>query len=317
MRLVPVLFPCDLGRSDRGSYVAGGERGAPDVVLDALEGEGVRFARPRTVPVEIPEVADAEDAILKFDGPLTRAVTSLAQVVSEVNADADFPLILGGDHTALLGHALGHSERHGQGFGVAVLADAFLDLEAPAKPVFDDKAALAKDAEVTSTGNAHRMVLSGVLRRMSTETELGRTMEASAAQAAHTSIAGVRGRRTAQVRTLARKTNVEVFDMERLELDGESSYRSLLTRHLSAGPILLSIDCTGLDPDMMTATRDSHPDGLDWAFLKRTLEQCIPHIPRILGLDITELDHTQDDAHQGGLTRFAETVGPFLRRLTK
>jgi arginase family enzyme len=103
--------------------------------------------------------------------------------------------------------------------------------------------------------------------------------------------------------------------MERIEFDGESAYRSVLTQHLSRGPIVLSVDVTGLDPDLMTAVREPVPDGLDWSFLKRTLEQCLPHVDRILGLDICELDPTRDDAHQGALIRFAETVGPFLRKL--
>jgi arginase family enzyme len=103
--------------------------------------------------------------------------------------------------------------------------------------------------------------------------------------------------------------------MERIEFDGESAYRSVLTQHLSKGPIVLSVDVSGLDPDLMTAVRSPVPDGLDWTFLKRTLEQCLPHVDRILGLDICELDPTRDDAHQGALIRFAETVAPFLRKL--
>lgn len=317
MRLVPVLFPCDLGRSDRGAYVRGGGRGAPDVILDALEAEGVRFARPVAVPVDAPEAPDPEEAVLKFDGALTRAVHALAEVVEQVNADADFPLVLGGDHTALMGHVLGNSRRHQDGIGLAVLADAFLDLEAPAPPVFEDKARRNKDPEVTTTGDAERMVLAGALKLFGPDTELGKAMKGSAVIREQTSVVGVRGRKTAQVKANEKKAKVEVWDMERLEFDGESAYRSMLTRHLSMGPIVLSLDVTGLDPDMMTASRDAPPDGLDWTFLKRTLEQCVPHVDRILGLDICALDHTADDAHQGGLTRFAESVAPFLKKLPR
>ena len=315
MRVVPILFPCDLGRSDRGRYIEGGERGAPDVVLDMLEGEGVRLARPMTITVEVPEAPDPEDAPLKFDASLTRTTQALAEAVAQVNADANFPLILGGDHTALFGHALGHSMRHKAGIGLAMLADAYVDLETPAPPVFDDHGRLREDPEVTRTGDAHRMSLAGSLRQLPDSTELGKLMKDCVVTASQTSVVGVRGPRTAQVCANEKRAKIEVWDMERLELDGESEYRSLLNRHLSAGPILLSIDVTGLDPDMMTAMRDSRPDGLDWSFLKRTLEQCIPHVDRLLGLDICEIDPTQDVAHQGGLLRFCETVAPFLKRL--
>lgn len=317
MKLVPILFPSDLGRSERGRYVEGGERGAPDRLLDALEGEGVRLARPITVPVEYPPEADPEDAPLKFDAWVARSVVALAEVVESVNADADFPLILGGDHTTLLGHVLGHSRRHGPGIGLAVLADAYTDLATPGAPVWDDKARLNKEPEVTKSGNAHRMVLAGALRLIPASHELGKVMAASTVLAAQTSIVGVRAPGWAQIRANERKAGVEVWRMERLELDGESAYRSMLTRHLSKGPIALSIDVGGLDPDMMTAVRNPRPDGLDWSFLKRTLEQCLPHVDRLLGLDIAELDPTRDHAHQGGLSRFAETLAPFLKRISR
>lgn len=316
MRLVPVLFPSDLGRSERGRYQEGGQRGAPDAFLDMLEGEGVRFARPITVPVDVPSDPDPEDAPLKFDALNARAIRALAEVVEKVNAEADFPLVLGGDHTALCGHVLGHSIRHRQGIGLAILADSFVDLATPAQPVFQDKA-VYKNPDVTDTGDLHRMVLSGCLRMIPDSFEVGKAMKESALQSAQTSVAGVRARDWAQVKKNEKAAKVEVWRMERLEFDGESSYRSMLTRHLSEGPIVLSIDASGLDPDMMTAVQDPLPDGIEWAFLKKTLEQCIPHLPRLLGLDICELDPTKDDAHKGSVLRFAETLAPFLKKLTR
>ena len=316
MRIVPVLFPCDLGRSTDGQYEVGGEHGAPDLVLDMLEGEGVRLARPMTISVEAPTDPDAPDAPLKFDEAVTRAILGLAEVVEKVNADANFPLILGGDHTALLGHVLGQSRRHAEGIGLAVLADAYTDLATPAEVIgTEDKKRLRTDPDVTKSGNVHRMVMAACLKMLPADTALGTAMKHSAVTASQTSIVGVRASEWAQIKKNEKAAKIEVWRMERLEFDGESAYRSMLTRHLSQGPIVLSLDAGGLDPHMMTAVRRPIPDGLDWSFLKRTFEQCLPHVDRILGLDISELDPTQDDAHQGGLTRFAETVAPFLKRL--
>lgn len=315
MRIVPVLFPSDLGYSARGRWVEGGERGAPDLLLDVLEGEGVRLASPVPIAVEKPDADEPEDAPLKFDAAIASAVTALADAVERINANADFPLVLGGDQVGMLGHVLGHSRRHTGGIGLAVLADAHLDLEAPGTPAFDDRAALRQDPERARTGNAARMVLSGALRRIPQDYALGRVMSASAVQAEQTSVAGVRVTPTAQVRRNEKALGLETWTMERIEFDGESAYRSVLTQHLSRGPIALSVDVGGLDPDLMTAVREPVPDGLDWSFLKRTLEQCLPHVDRILGLDVCELDPTRDDAHQGALIRFAETLAPFLRKL--
>lgn len=317
MRVVPVLFPCDLGHHHRGEYRPGGERGAPDVLLDLLEGEGVRLARPRAVPVDVPPEPDDPEAPLKFDEVLTQALQNLAEVVASVNSDADFPLVLGGDHSTMCGHVLGHSERHAGGISLAVLADARADLAVPAPPVYDDSARLHKDPAVTHDGGASRMALAGALRLADEGTAFGRLMKHSAVQAKFTSVVGVRARPWAQMAKLEKTTGVDIWTMERLELDGEAAYRSLLTRQLSAGPIALSLDVGGLDPDLMHAVREPVIDGLDWSFLKRTLEQCVPHIDRILGLDICEVDPSQDGGHQHSLTRFAETVAPFLKRLTR
>ena len=83
MRVVPILFPSDLGRSDRGRYEVGGERGAPDTFLDTLEDEGVRLARPITIQVDHPEADDPEDAPLKFDALNARAMQSLAAKLAQ------------------------------------------------------------------------------------------------------------------------------------------------------------------------------------------------------------------------------------------
>jgi len=315
MRIVPVLFPSDLGHSERGRWSTGGERGAPDLLLDVLEGEGVRFAPPVPVAVPEPEAPDEEDAPLKFDALIAQAVTALADAVEAINAEANFPLVLGGDAVTLMGHVLGHSRRHAGGIGLAVLSDAHLDLEAPGLPAWDDKAALRQDPERPRTGDAARMALSGALRLIPEAHALGRVMAGSSVRTNHTSVAGVRAPTTAQIRRHEKQLPLENWTMERIEFDGESAYRSVLTQHLSRGPIVLSVDVGGLDPDLMTAVRGPVPDGLDWSFLKRTLEQCLPHVDRILGLDICELDPTRDDAHQGALIRFAETVAPFLRKL--
>lgn len=317
MRLVPVLFPCDLGTTERGRYVASGARGAPDVVLDMIEGEGVRLARPVAVPVEYPSDPDPEDAPLKLDSHVARAITALAEAVDAVNAAGDFPLILGGDHTAMLGQVLGHSARHKEGIGLAVLADAYTDLATPGIPVYEDSGRLERDPEVTKSGNVHRMVLAAALRLIPDTFELGRVMKKSSVLARQTSVVGVRAPALAQIRANEKAAKVDIWRMERLELDGEAAYRSLLNRHLSSGPIALSIDVTGLDPHLMTAVRRPNPDGLDWSFMKRTLDQCVPHVDRILGLDISELDPTRDDAHHGAMSRFAEMLAPFLKRISR
>ncbi len=316
MRVVPVLFPCDVGHADRGRYAEGSVRGAPDLLLGALEDEGVRFAPSVPVIVEPPVADDAPEAPLMFDEAAAKAVHALAAVVERINAAADFPLVLGGDQLTMVGHVLGHSRRHDR-VGLAILAGADLPLEAPGTPHYDDPTARKSDATRPRRGNAADMSLTACLGRLPEGSKLAAETAACAADAARTSIMGVRAPLTAQVRANERKAGVDVWTMERLELDGESAYRSRLTQHLSAGPIVLSLDVRGLDPHLMTAVREPRSDGLDWSFIKRTLEQCHPHVDRILGLDISELDPSQDDAHHGSTQRFAETVAPFLRRLSR
>ncbi|MBI4817837.1 MAG: arginase family protein [Deltaproteobacteria bacterium] len=314
MRLVPVLFPCDLGSTEQGRYVPGGERGAPDLLLDLLEDEGVRLSKPRLVAVETPSAADPVDAPLKLDAPLARAISALAAEVAAVNKDGDFPLVLGGDQTGMCGHVLGHSARHSKGIGLAVLGDAFLDLATPAPPVYDDRER-AKSPDVTATGDMWNMVLAASLRMFPKGSAVAEVMAKSAVSSKQTTVLGVRGPRSAQVRATERRAGIEVWSMERLELDGEASFRSTLTRHLATGPIALSIDVTGIDPALMGAVKRPVPDGIDWSFLKRTLDQCVPHVDRLLGLDLCQVDPTKDDVHHTAMCRLVETIAPFLMRL--
>lgn len=317
MRIIPILYPSDLGRSARGQPAETGLRGAPDVLLDLLEEQGVRFGRPVTIPVASPE-ADPEDAPLKYERLHVEASATLAEAVADINAEANFPLILGGDHSALFGHVLGHSLRHPEGVGLAVLADPRGDLEFPAPPIFDtDRKRLRTDPTVTATGEAARMALAGVLGRFPVGTPLAARLSECAVDAEQTSVVGLRGSESAQLRRLETATGVEVWRMERLELDGEQAYRSVLERHLARGPIALSIDVRGIDPGLLSAVNDPVSDGLDWSFLKRSLEQCLPHVDRILGLDICEFDPSHDSVHSVGQVRLAETLAPFLRKIVR
>ena len=199
-----------------------------------------------------------------------------------------------------------------------MLSEAQADLCYPGTPAYDEHAKrLAEDPSLTPTGDAHRMVLAGVLRQFPEGTALAHALQASALDASHTTVVGVRGRESAQIRKVEQATGIDIWRMERLELDGEQAYRSLLERHLVRGPIVLSVDVRGLDPHLMSAVNDPVSDGLDWSFLKRSLEQCLPHVDRILGLDICELDPLRDEAHSIAQVRFAETVGPFLRKISR
>lgn len=300
MRVVPILYPSDLGVTESGRHRPTGERSAPDILLDLLAGEGARLARPIAVAVPVPAAAEPSDLVW-FEAALVQAARELAAVVERVNAEGDFPLVLGGDHTALLGHVLGHSRRHAEGIALAVLADARLDLE------------LAPEGPHDAAG----LVLSGALGLLPGPGPLAALMKESSVRAALCSVAGVRAAPPSSARPHLRSSPLAVWTMERLELDGESAYRSELNRHLSSGPIALSIDARGLDPDLMTAVRDPVPDGLDWSFLKRSLEQCLPHRGRLLGLDLCHVDPTRDHAGQTSLSRLSEVLGPFLRQLQK
>lgn len=291
MRIVPLLFPTDLGHDpDRGPT---GLRGAPDTLLDYLEDHGVRFARP--IALEVPKASDAPARLRAT----LQAAQKLAEAVASTNDAGDFPLVLGGDHTALLGHALGHALRHPEGFGLAVLADAQVDLD----PL---------DAEGAPVQTA---VLGAILGRDPPGGALGAALSGVRVPSDWVTVAGVR--RGSDAGVAPRAAGLDVWTLERLELDGESAYRSTLERHLARGPIALSIDARGLDSHLLEAVNDPAGDGLDWPFLKRSLEQCLRHRDRLLGLDVCELDPGQGSPQSPGLDRFAETLASFLRKLAR
>jgi len=315
MRIVPVLFPCDLASSKAGAYESGGTRGASDLMLDMLEGEGVRFASPKWLSVDAPSASEAAESPFKFDAAIAKAVSDGASAIADVNADGNFPVILGGDHLAMCAQVLAAGGVSG-GTGLAVLADAHLDLATPGVPAFDDTAAL-KDATRTWDGDAERMVLAAALGMMPEDTAFGALMQKSNIKASQCSVMAVRGPENAQIKANEKQAGIEVWRMARLELDGESTYRSMLSKHLEMGPIALSVDASGLDPHLMKAVQRSVPDGIDWSFLKRSLEQCVRHVDRLLGLDLCGMDPSLDDVHHSSMQRLIETIAPFLRRVTR
>lgn len=315
MRIVPVLFPCDLASTNRGEYKGEGTRGAPDLMLDMLESESVRFASPKMVSVNLPSAGESAESPLKFDEAIAKVISDGAEVIANVNAEGNFPVILGGDQLAMCAQILAAGDISG-GVGLAVLADAHLDLATPGVPAYDDKEAL-KDDTRTWDGDASRMVLAAALRMFPANTAIARTMKNTALKASQCSVVGVRGPENAQTKANESAAGIDVWRMERLEFDGESAYRSMLSRHLEMGPLALSIDASGLDPHLMTAVQRSVPDGFDWSFLKRSLEQCVRHVDRLLGLDLCEMDPSLDNVNHSSMQRLIETIAPFLRRVTR
>src|SRR5213596_79558 len=98
------------------------------------------------VPVAIAEATDEGDESARFLGPIKETCERVAGVVRGALEEGQFPLVLGGDHSAALGSLGGLAAAHGPG-GVLWL-DAHGDLNRP---------------QTSPTGNVHGMPLAAAL----------------------------------------------------------------------------------------------------------------------------------------------------------
>lgn len=135
-------MPLDLGASRHGSDMG------PSAVRLAgikqmIESLGHRtFEHTDIFRLEPQECLQAGNPRARYLGPIARACTALARQVEDVSEGGGFPLVIGGDHSVVLGSLAGASaaaRRRGQRLGVLYI-DAHGDFNT---------------AETTPSGNVH------------------------------------------------------------------------------------------------------------------------------------------------------------------
>ena len=166
MRVVPVLFPCDLGHHYRGEYRTGGERGAlrrPPRYVREVKGCGL--ARPARCPRRCSARARVT---LRRPSSSTRRSRARFRALAEVVADGQFgcglsPWFWAVTTRRCVATFSGIRSVTTAGIGLAVLVPTRGSTSRlPAPPVYDDEARLKKGSRtVTRDGGASQMVARG------------------------------------------------------------------------------------------------------------------------------------------------------------
>jgi arginase len=234
MQIELIGIPLDLGADRRGV----------DMGPSAIRIAGVARSLRRIghevidwgdIPVVVPEVQKVEDPKLKYLPEITKAVTKLANHVTEVCKNGRFPLVLGGDHSIAIGTISGAAaflKQKGQNLGVLWI-DAHGDMNT---------------YETTPSGNIHGMPFAAVLGKGCKEL-VGVAGDFQKVLPENAVLVGARNLDEKERRHI-RESGISVFTMEEIDRRGicpvVEEAIALATKNTDA--LHISMDIDALDP---------------------------------------------------------------------
>jgi arginase len=256
----------------------------PDALLAA--GLADRLDALRARRVEAPPYDDRRDPETGLLNPhgLARYSTALADAIEPVLERGDFPVVLGGDCSILLGCALATRRRGRAGL---LFVDGHADFYQPEAEPFGEAASMDL-ALVTGRGPAIVADLEG-RRPLVREEDVARGSQR------------------------IEDTGIDVIDLASLREAGvEASIQRALRRLTSAElqGFWIHLDADALDDAVMPAVDYRMPDGLQWNELVTILRAAIAS-SQALGIDITIFNPTLDE--DGAIARhFVKALGDGL-----
>jgi arginase len=268
----------------------------PDALLAA--GLADRLDALRARRVEAPPYDDRRDPETGLLNPhgLARYSTALADAIEPVLERGDFPVVLGGDCSILLGCALATRRRGRAGL---LFVDGHADFYQPEAEPFGEAASMDL-ALVTGRGPAIVADLEG--RR-----PLVRDEDVTALARRDADETEARGSQRIE------DTGIDVIDLASLREAGvEASIQRALRRLTSAElqGFWIHLDADALDDAVMPAVDYRMPDGLQWNELVTILRAAIAS-SQALGIDITIFNPTLDE--DGAIARhFVKALGDGL-----
>jgi arginase len=173
------------------------------------------------------------DSALRYWDAIKRTCEELAREVREVVAAAEFPLVLGGDHSIAIGTLGGLATAHGDAGGV-IWVDAHADMNTPAS---------------SPSGNVHGMPLAAALGLVDDPRFVSDAWPAQMVDPQHTVLLGVRSVDDGE-RELLRQAGVTVFTMYEIDRHGMHEVVERAIRAASGAAFLhVSFDMDVVDPE--------------------------------------------------------------------
>jgi arginase len=268
----------------------------PDALLAA--GLADRLDARRAARVEVPPYDDRRDPQTKLLNPqaLAQYSVALADAIAPVLDRSEFPVVLGGDCSILLGCALATRRRGRAGL---LFIDGHADFYQPEAEPFGEAASMDL-ALVTGRGPAVVTDLEG-LRPLVRDEDVAALARRDAEETEKHHSQRIED------------TAIEVVDLAALREAGAEASMERVLRRLTSSEIdgfWIHLDADALDDAIMPAVDYRMPDGLRWDELVAILRAAIAS-GKAIGIDVTIFNPKLDE--NGAIARsFVKALGEGL-----
>ena len=233
------------------------------------------------VPADIAEATEQGDENARFLSQIKATCERIARAVRQARDDAQFPLVLGGDHSVALGSLGGLASADGPG-GVLWI-DAHGDLNRP---------------ETSPTGNVHGMVLAAALGLAGAEFQSD-AWPSPTVDRTRVALVGTRQLDQGE-RELIREHGLRVWTMSTIDQLGmERTMREALEHVAGENFVHVSLDMDALDPTVAPGVGTAVRGGLRYREAHLALE-LVADANVLTSLDVVEVNPILDVANETG-----------------
>jgi arginase len=236
------------------------------------------------IPVKVPESQEIDNHKLKYLPEIVRVATILAHKVEDIMERAEFPLVLGGDHSIAMGTISGlsnYARKHKLRLGV-IWIDAHADMNT---------------AETSPSGNIHGMPLAAVLGEGARElTTIGGDFRKVDPENAV--LIGVRDVDIAE-KEIVKKTGIDHYTMADIDKYGAHKIINKVLKEFKGKVDLLhiSFDIDSVDPTVAAGVGTPAPGGLSYRETHLIMEN-IADCGCMSSLEVTEVNPIFDIKNQ-------------------
>lgn len=274
--------PLDLGASRRGTDVG------PSALRIAGLGQQLRrmgytVAREEDIPAPAMETRSEQDEKARYKPEILAVCTRLAERVSAILDQGDFPLVLGGDHSIAMGTFAGTAAHYREGGGKVGLLwfDAHGDMNVP---------------EVSPSGNIHGMPLAHLLGKGDHDLKniLGFSPKVDPENVALIGIRDI----DAHEREIIRESGIHAFTMREIDEHGMAAVARRAMEIVNDGTVgfHLSWDVDGCDPTVIPGSGTLVPGGVSFREAHLLMEY-VADDGNMLSMEVVELNPFLDEGN--------------------
>ncbi len=274
--------PLDLGASRRGTDMGPSAMRIAGLG-NALRRLGYKVAREEDIPAPAMETRTSEDVEARFKPQILEVCTRLAERVSTILDEGDFPLVLGGDHSIAMGTFAGtasHFRKKGENVGL-LWFDAHGDMNVPGS---------------SPSGNIHGMPLAHLLGK-GDEDLMNIEGFSPKVKPENVALIGIRDIDAGERRRI-KKSGIHAFTMREIDEHGMAavSRRALEVVNNGTAGFHISFDVDGCDPTVIPGSGTLVPGGVSFREAHLLMEYCADD-GNLISMEIAELNPFLDEGN--------------------